>query len=125
VTTGPAQTVAGLVAHRAAVSPGARMVADENSRQLPFEQIALESERVAAGLLACGVQPGDVVSWQLPNGIETITLTLTLALARLGVVSNRKLPEQLELVGALPRHAMGKVVKRELVARFLVKETVK
>jgi acyl-CoA synthetase (AMP-forming)/AMP-acid ligase II len=86
VTTGPEQTVAGLVAHRAAVSPGARMVADENSRQLPFEQIALESERVAAGLLACGVRPGDVVSWQLPNGIETITLTL--ALARLGVVQN-------------------------------------
>ena len=86
MTTGPAQTVARLVAHRAAVSPGATMVADENSRHLPFGQIALESERVAAGLLACGVRPGDVVSWQLPNGIETITLTL--ALARLGVVQN-------------------------------------
>ena len=36
--------------------------------------------------LPAGVQPGDVVSWQLPNGIETITLTL--ALARLGVVQN-------------------------------------
>src|SRR3984885_3640536 len=33
-------------------------------------------------------------------------------------LSTRKLPEQLELVGALPRNAMGKVVKRELVARF-------
>ena len=62
------------------------MVADENSRHGPFGQIAFESERVAAGLLACGVRPGDVVSWQLPNGIETITLTL--ALARLGVVQN-------------------------------------
>src|SRR3984885_5971018 len=62
------------------------MVADENSRQLPFGQIAFESQRVAAGLLACGVKPGDVVSWQLPNGIETITLAL--ALARLGVVEN-------------------------------------
>ena len=37
-------------------------------------------------------------------------------------LSTRKLPEQLELAGALPRNAMGKVVKRELVARFLVKE---
>ena len=40
-------------------------------------------------------------------------------------LSTRKLPEQLELVGVLPRNAMGKVVKRELVARFLLKETVK
>ena len=43
-------------------------------------------------------------------------------------MSTRKLPEQLEqleLVGALPRNAMGKIVKRELVARFLAKETVK
>jgi acyl-CoA synthetase (AMP-forming)/AMP-acid ligase II len=38
-------------------------------------------------------------------------------------LSTRKLPEQLELAGALPRNAMGKVVKRELVARFVVKET--
>src|ERR1700690_1585451 len=62
------------------------MVVDEKSNHRTFGQIAFESERVAAGLLACGVQPGDVVSWQLPNGIETITLTL--ALARLGVVQN-------------------------------------
>lgn len=40
-------------------------------------------------------------------------------------LSTRRLPEQLELVGALPRNAMVKVVKRELVARFLEKETVK
>lgn len=32
------------------------------------------------------MRPGDVVSWQLPHGIETIILTL--ALARLGVVQN-------------------------------------
>jgi acyl-CoA synthetase (AMP-forming)/AMP-acid ligase II len=38
-------------------------------------------------------------------------------------LSTRKLPEQLELVSALPRNAMAKVVKRELVARFLLKET--
>jgi acyl-CoA synthetase (AMP-forming)/AMP-acid ligase II len=86
VTAGPARTVAGLLADRAAASPGANMVADENGRNRSFGEIAGESERVAAGLLACGVRPGDVVSWQLPNGIETITLTL--ALARLGVVQN-------------------------------------
>jgi acyl-CoA synthetase (AMP-forming)/AMP-acid ligase II len=86
VTAGPALTVAGLLADRAAASPGATMVADENGRNRSFGEIACESERVAAGLLACGVKPGDVVSWQLPNGIATITLTL--ALARLGVVQN-------------------------------------
>jgi non-ribosomal peptide synthetase component E (peptide arylation enzyme) len=62
------------------------MAVDEKSHHRTFGQIAFESERMAAGLLARGVQPGDVVSWQLPNGIETITLTL--ALARLGVVQN-------------------------------------
>jgi acyl-CoA synthetase (AMP-forming)/AMP-acid ligase II len=86
VTTGPAQTVAGLLADRAEATPGARMVADENSHNRSFGEIARAAERVAAGLLARGVKPGDVVSWQLPNGIETITLTL--ALARLGVVQN-------------------------------------
>src|ERR1700733_10248481 len=62
------------------------MVADELGRNRSFGEIIVEAERVAAGLLACGVKPGDVVSWQLPNGIESITLTL--ALARLGVVQN-------------------------------------
>jgi non-ribosomal peptide synthetase component E (peptide arylation enzyme) len=81
-----AETVAGLLAGRAVATPGARMVVDGKSHHHTFGQIALEAERVAAGLLARGVEPGDVVSWQLPNGIETITLTL--ALARLGVVQN-------------------------------------
>jgi acyl-CoA synthetase (AMP-forming)/AMP-acid ligase II len=62
------------------------MVADENSDNRSFGEVARAAERIAAGLLAQGVQPGDVVSWQLPNGIATITLTL--ALARLGVVQN-------------------------------------
>jgi non-ribosomal peptide synthetase component E (peptide arylation enzyme) len=33
-------------------------------------------------------------------------------------LSIRKLPEQLELVGELPRNAMGKIVKRDLTSRF-------
>jgi acyl-CoA synthetase (AMP-forming)/AMP-acid ligase II len=81
-----AQTISGLLADRAEATPVARMVVDEKGNHRTFGQIAFESQRVAAGLLACGVKPGDVVSWQLPNGIETITLTL--ALARLGVVQN-------------------------------------
>src|ERR1700729_4553672 len=82
----PAQAIAGLVAERAEATPAARRVVDEKGNHRTFGQIAFESQRVAAGLLACGIKPGDVVSWQLPNGIETITLTL--ALARLGVGQN-------------------------------------
>jgi hypothetical protein len=93
VTTGPAQTVAGLLPDRA------------DSRQLP-------------------------------NGIETITLTL--ALDRLGVVQNPLVMMLRErevgficqqarsrwLLVPPPRNAVRKVVKRELVARFLMKESV-
>jgi non-ribosomal peptide synthetase component E (peptide arylation enzyme) len=39
-------------------------------------------------------------------------------------LSRRKLPEQLEYADALPRNAMGKVVKRELTAQFVRKESV-
>jgi acyl-CoA synthetase (AMP-forming)/AMP-acid ligase II len=80
------QTIARLLEDRAEATPGADMVVDEQSRHRSFGDIGCATEVTAAGLLACGVQPGDVVSWQLPNGIETITLAL--ALARLGAVQN-------------------------------------
>jgi non-ribosomal peptide synthetase component E (peptide arylation enzyme) len=111
------------------------MVADDKGHQRTFGQVALESERVAAGLLACGARPGDVVSWQLPNGERACAVVVPASAADPPVLaelcaqlrdlglSTRKRPEQLEFVGALPRNAMGKIVKRELVARFLVKET--
>ena len=38
-------------------------------------------------------------------------------------LSTRKLPEQLQIVAALPRNAMGKVVKRELTAQFTAQFT--
>jgi non-ribosomal peptide synthetase component E (peptide arylation enzyme) len=38
-------------------------------------------------------------------------------------LSTRKLPEQLQIVAALPRNAMGKVVKRDLTVQFTPKET--
>jgi non-ribosomal peptide synthetase component E (peptide arylation enzyme) len=39
-------------------------------------------------------------------------------------LSRRKLPERLEYAHALPPNAMGKVVKRELTARFVPREAV-
>jgi acyl-CoA synthetase (AMP-forming)/AMP-acid ligase II len=81
-----AGTIARLLAARASATPDAPMVADEKQRHASFREIARAADQVAAGLLARGVRPGDVVSWQLPNGIEMITASL--ALARLGVVQN-------------------------------------
>ena len=79
-------TIALLLEDRVKVTPDARMVVDEAGRQCSFGEMNAAVERVAAGLLACGIRPGDVVSWQLPNGIGTIALSL--ALSRLGVVQN-------------------------------------
>ncbi|HVV08056.1 class I adenylate-forming enzyme family protein [Amycolatopsis sp.] len=81
-----AGTVWHLVTRRAAESPHATVVVDENRHRVTFAELKEAAERTAAGLLARGVRPGDVVSWQLPNRIGTITLAV--ALARLGVVQN-------------------------------------
>jgi acyl-CoA synthetase (AMP-forming)/AMP-acid ligase II len=79
-------TAARLLEDRAAATPDATMVVDERHRRRTFGDLRDGVERTAAGLLARGVRPGDVVSWQLPNRIETIILAL--ALARLGAVQN-------------------------------------
>jgi non-ribosomal peptide synthetase component E (peptide arylation enzyme) len=42
---------------------------------------------------------------------------LTAHLAASGL-STRKFPEQLEVLGELPRNAMGKIVKRDLTRRY-------
>ena len=79
-------TIWQLVESRAAATPDALVVVDEHRRRITFGELKRAAERVAAGLLARGVAPGDVVAWQLPNRIETITFAL--ALARLGAVQN-------------------------------------
>jgi acyl-CoA synthetase (AMP-forming)/AMP-acid ligase II len=81
-----AGTIWRLLVARAEATPDARVVVDEHRRQVTFGELRDAVERAAAGLAALGVRAGDVVSWQLPNRIETITFTL--ALARLGVTQN-------------------------------------
>jgi acyl-CoA synthetase (AMP-forming)/AMP-acid ligase II len=103
-------TVARLLAGRATASPGATMVVDEHHGRATFRDIADAAERTAAGLLARGVRPGDVVSWQLPNRIETITFAL--ALARLGAVQN-------PLVMMLRERELG-FITRQAGSRWLV-----
>ncbi len=75
-----------LVERRAAATPERLMLVDESDRRITFGEFAERAERVAAGLVAIGVEPGSTVSWQLPTRIETIVLSM--ALARLGVVQN-------------------------------------
>ncbi len=75
---------------RVDATPDALMAVDEDMRTLTFAEHWAEAERAAAGFLALGVRPGDVVSWQLPTWIES--LVLVAALSRLDVVQNPLLP---------------------------------
>ena len=75
-----------LVERRAATTPDAPMLIDEDDRRLTFGQFRHQAERVAAGLHALGIGDGTPVTWQLPTRIESILVSL--ALARLGAVQN-------------------------------------
>jgi acyl-CoA synthetase (AMP-forming)/AMP-acid ligase II len=75
-----------LLRESAARTPGAVAVRDERRRAVTYAELREAAERAAAGLLARGVEPGSVVSWQLPSRVETIVLFF--ALSRLGAVQN-------------------------------------
>ncbi len=79
-----------LVEHRAQATPDNTAAVDEHGRSLSFAEYRDQAERAAAGLHRLGVQPGDVVSWQLPTWLES--LVLVAALGRLGAIQNPILP---------------------------------
>jgi acyl-CoA synthetase (AMP-forming)/AMP-acid ligase II len=81
-----APTVWELVRRRAEATPDVRMLIDAADRTVTFGEFATKVERVAAGLLARGVEPGTPVTWQLPTRIESILIAI--ALARLGALQN-------------------------------------
>jgi acyl-CoA synthetase (AMP-forming)/AMP-acid ligase II len=81
-----AHTIWQLLSRRAEFTPDALFGVDEHRHALTFAQFRAEVEKVAAGLTQLGVRPGDVVSWQLPNALDTMALVL--ALTRLGAVQN-------------------------------------
>jgi len=81
-----AATVWQLLRRRAELTPDALFAVDEDRRTLTFGGLLDAVERAAAGLAERGVRAGDVVSWQLPNRLETIVFCL--ALCRLGTVQN-------------------------------------
>lgn len=79
-----------LLDRRVDATPDALMAVDEDMRTITFGEYWAESERAAAGLLDQGVQPGSVVSWQLPTWIES--LVLVGALSRINAIQNPMLP---------------------------------
>jgi cyclohexanecarboxylate-CoA ligase len=76
-----------LIAGAAARAPSQVVVADDYGRSLTTVQLRDAAEQVGAGL---GVQPGTVVSWQLPTTIEGVVVLA--ALARAGAVQNPIIP---------------------------------
>ena len=75
-----------LIQKRSELTPDSEMLVDENGRRLTFLDFKLASEEMAAGFHELGVSEGDVVTWELPTWIETISLSA--ALSRLGAVQN-------------------------------------
>ncbi len=69
---------------------GAKTAVDDAGHHTSFPDLARAAERLAAGLAALGIGPGDVVALQLPNWTET--LVVLLACMRLGAVANPILP---------------------------------
>jgi acyl-CoA synthetase (AMP-forming)/AMP-acid ligase II len=80
----------GLVEAAAQDRGGALMAIDERGHELTFGDLRDRAERVAAGIQALGIGPGDTVSWQLPSWLDTVVLVA--ALSRLDVVQNPLVP---------------------------------
>jgi acyl-CoA synthetase (AMP-forming)/AMP-acid ligase II len=75
-----------MIEHRAAVSPDRVFVGDDYGRSLTVAEFRDSAERVAAGLIETGIQPGQTVSWQLPTTVDACLVMA--ALARLTCVQN-------------------------------------
>ena len=98
-----------LIEQRAADTPDARFVIDEDGRTLTFAEYRDASLRAAAAFHARGIGEGDVVSWQLPTWIEAMVLVG--GLARLGAVQNPILPIYREReVGFVVRESEAKLL---------------
>ena len=85
-----AMSIWSLLTRRVDATPDAVALIDENDRSETFAGVLAAAERTAAGLLAKGIEPGAVVSWQLPTSIDAVILSL--ALSRIGAVQNPIIP---------------------------------
>src|SRR5512139_1399966 len=62
----------------------------DSRREITYAALRREVDRCALGLLEMGLEPGDVVSFQLPNWIDWVVLHY--ACTRIGVVNNPLIP---------------------------------
>lgn len=62
----------------------------DSRREVTYAALRAEVDRCALGLLELGIEPGDVVSFQLPNWIDWVVLHY--ACTRIGAVSNPLIP---------------------------------
>ncbi|HHU09272.1 MAG TPA: AMP-binding protein [Intrasporangiaceae bacterium] len=75
---------------RVAATTPDKLAFKDSRRSLTYAELKAQADRCALGLLELGVQPGDVVSHQLPNWIEFVVVHL--ACVRIGAVSNPLIP---------------------------------
>jgi cyclohexanecarboxylate-CoA ligase len=99
-----------LIVERAARTPSKVFLSDEPGRTLTFAQYRDRAEEVAAGLMALGVRPRHVVSWQLPTTLEAAVLMA--ALSRLGVRQNPIIP--------VLRRAEVSLITQQVESRWLI-----
>src|SRR3954452_20366179 len=78
-------------------------------RQVTYAELRREVDRCALGLLELGVGSGDVVSYQLPNWIESVVVHF--AATRMRAISNPLIPIYREReVGFMVGLAQSKVI---------------
>ncbi len=86
-----------------------KMAFVDSHRSVTFAELRAEVDAAARGLLARGVGPGDVVSFQIPNWIEWIVVHY--AATRIGAISNPLIPIYREReVGFMVGLARSKVI---------------
>lgn len=102
------RTITDYLDEHAAATPDKIAFVDAR-REISYAELRRQVDRCALGLLELGVQPGDVVSFQLPNWIEWIVVHF--AASRIGAISNPLIPIYREReVGFMVGLARSKVV---------------
>lgn len=105
-----AEAIGELVRQRAAATPQAPLLVDEDRRRFTAGQFGDIVASYAETLRRAGVRAGDVVSWQLPNTVEAMALSM--ALAQLAVVQN---PLIMMLRAEEVAHITGRLHSRLLI----------
>lgn len=82
--------------------------AAQDGRRLSYRQARAATERIAAALIAAGLEPGDRLAVLSKNSIEFCR-------GRLGGFER---PRSVDFVDTLPRNPSGKVLKRALRERY-------